>query len=357
MLGERNLIFSEAQQAVYELDDLAAYVWTSRDAGMTTDGIVRELIATGVDPNQAESSVAIAFERLRTLRSAIAAPGSSSSPYAPAERLTRLAILIAGVTVQLHLSQRLVADAEAVFGSLTTESRESDLLLCACADGNTVHFFSPGQPDWSCERPQFIPLLKAQIIESVLACARYEVALHAAALVRGDQAVLLVGSPGAGKTTLAIALAKAGYGALADDVVLLDEAGLVTGVSLPFAAKASSWPLLTQYWPGIADQPSHCRPDGQSLCYIPPDPVADPRPRRIRSVVILDRQNHARARIEQIEPACALFALIKEGATRDKRLGSRGFTALVEGLREARCCRLTYSDLMEGAEAVSGFHP
>ena len=355
VLGDRNLLFSEAHQAVYELNGLAAYVWSSLDAGMTAAAIVRELIAAGFDPDQAESGVAVTLEKSQALRAASTAP-SSSSLCRPHERLTRLAILIAGVTSQLHLSKALIEDVEAVFGSSTTKSSDTDLLLCARVDGQTVNLFSSGQPDWSCERSQFIPLLKAQIIESVLACARYEIALHAAALVRDDEAVLLVGSPGAGKTTLAIALAKAGYGVLADDVVLLGKAGLVTGVSLPFTAKASSWPLLSQYWPGITDYPSHCRPDGQTLCYIPHDAIADPHPRRIRSVLILNRQDHTRACAEELDLACALSALIAEGATRDQRLGSSGFTALVEGLREARCCRLTYSDLMEAVEAVSGFH-
>ena len=103
--------------------------------------------------------------------------------------------------------------------------------------------------------------------------------------------MLLLGSPGAGKTTLAIALAKAGFAVIADDVVLLDDHGLVTGISLPFAAKASSWPLISRHWPGIAARPSHWRPDGQELCYILQEQVADPRPRRIGLVVLLNRQD------------------------------------------------------------------
>jgi hypothetical protein len=180
--------------------------------------------------------------------------------------------------------------------------------------------------------------------------------MHAAALTRGDDAVLLVGSPGAGKTTLAIALEKAGFQMLADDVVLLHETGHITGIPLPFAAKASSWLLLSQHWPGIAATPRHSRPDGQTLCYIPQDPIADPRPRRIGSVVLLNRQDAARTSIEELDLVCALSALVADGATRDQRLSMSGFTALADGLRDARCCRLTYSDLIEAADAVCGFH-
>jgi len=354
-LGDRNLLFNEAHQAVYELNDLAAYVWRSLDTGMGEGAIVRELIETGLDPDQAGSAVLATLQELRTLHTATRAPPPLLLPKAT-ERLTRLAIHIAGVAVQLHLSRALVADVEAVFGPLITDLHDTDMLLCARVAGSTVNVFSPGQPDWSCDRSHFIPLLKAQLIESVLLCAAYEVAMHAAALTRGDDAVLLVGSPGAGKTTLAIALEKAGFQMLADDVVLLHETGRITGVPLPFAAKASSWLLLSQHWPGIAATPSHSRPDGQTLCYIPQDPIADPRSRRIGSVVLLNRQDAARTSIQELDLVCALSALFADGATRDQRLSMSGFTALVDGLRDARCCQLTYSDLIEAADAVCGFH-
>ena len=355
VVGDRNLVFSGAHQAIYELSDLAAYVWRSLDGGMSAAGIAGELIGTGVDPGEAQCAVTVTLEEVRRLRSLITAPMPCSLP-GPPERLTRLTILIADVAVQLNLSRALVADVEAVFGLMISDLPDTDMLLCARAVDDTVNFFSPGQSDWSCERAQFIPLLKAQLIESVLACAQYEVAMHAAALVREDDVVLLVGSPGAGKTTLAIALERAGFEMLADDVVLLDEKGLVTGLSFPFTAKSSSWPLLSQYWPGIVAYPSHYRPDGQTLCYIPQHPIADPRPRRINSVVLLNRQNAARTCVQEVDLTCALSALVADGATRDQRLSSRGFTALVDGLREARCCRLTYSDLMEATDAVRAFH-
>jgi hypothetical protein len=51
---------------------------------------------------------------------------------------------------------------------------------------------------------------------------------HAAALVRGEHTVLLPGKPGAGKSTLALALALQGFELLGEDVVFMDpESGVI----------------------------------------------------------------------------------------------------------------------------------
>jgi hypothetical protein len=350
-LGDRNLVFSEARQAVYELSETAAHLWRSLDDGRSGSDLLRELIEGGIDGDQAASAVEAASQDLANLRGEPAA--AVADPLARRiERLVPLTISIASAAVQLHLSEALVSDVVDVFGHLVAEVPETDHLLCAEASGGTVRIFTPGQPDWSCERSQFIPLLKAQLIDAVLRSAAYEVALHAAALARNDTAVLLVGSPGAGKTTLAIALTRAGFDLLADDVALLDERGLVRGVPLPFTAKASSWPLLSHHWPGITDQRSHCRPDGKVVCYIPHPLASDRSPRPINAVILLNREEKAAASVEERDLFFALSILVAEGATRDERLSPAGFTALVEGLRKARCYRLTYSGLPGAAAAV-----
>ena len=292
-LDDRNLLFSEADQAIYELSDLAASVWRSLDEGLNAVEVVRELMAAGLHSYQAEHAVKATMLERRKLSAVPSASAPALTPTLardPSERLVRVGITLAGLEIQVHVSKSLIADVAAVFGHLAADLSEADLLLCLTKTQDQVILSSPGQEDQSCPGNEFIPLLKAQLIESVLRWANYEVALHAAALSQGSGAVLLVGGPGSGKTTLAIALAKAGFKVLADDVVLLGGDGLVTGLPLPFAAKSSSWPLLSSHWPGITDFPSHRRADGRTLCYIPHHLSNDAGPERIGAVVILNRQ-------------------------------------------------------------------
>jgi hypothetical protein len=272
------------------------------------------------------------------------------------DEVSRLTVSIAGVTIDLRLSAALTHDVREVFGLLIVNIGIPVCRLSAGLSAGNIRFSTPGQPDWYCERSQFVPLLKAQLIEFAIQFARYEVALHAAALAKGDDVILLVGSPGAGKTTLAVALAMSGLGVLADDVTLLHADGTVTGITLPFSVKASAWPLLESFWPGMTNRPTHSRPDGQKLCYVPHERLADPRPRRIGAVVLLDRQPGAENRVDELDPIDALTALMAEGVTRDQRLHTGGFAALVGSLQIGRAYRLTYSDLREGGRAVIGIH-
>lgn len=349
-LGAHHLLFSEPDQAVYELDELAAHIWRSLRGGLPPDAVVEEIL--GVDP-RLRDAVERRLAELRDLGTsgAARAAGPATAPETLPDFKPALTLDIAGAVVQLELPTPWIAAVRSLFGHLSSPKRGVDVQIRARPVGNDIELITAyGRSVY--EESAWLPALKMELIGSVLRHARYEIALHAAALVRKDRVLLLVGSPGAGKTTLAMGLSNAGWALDADDVVLMRPDGKVRGISLPFAAKAGSWPLVAGICPAIMTAPIHRRPDGQTVRFSGPPIFAKPRWRAIDAVILLDRRPEAATGVEDVDPTETLVALVAEADSPDHRLSALGFSALVTALNAARCCRLTYSDFGRASDAL-----
>ena len=352
VLDSRNLLFGEAVQAVYELDGFSAYLWRSFTSGLTDEQIASEIAGTAGDLESAHRAIAVSAQQLLEILTAMPG-GTMPVSTSAANRLTRIALELRGVAVQLNLCEPLLADVEAAFASLKCGSDDARVRVTARTAGDIVKIHVDGRPVSSCDRHEFVPFVKALLIESVLKWARYEVALHAAVLGCSAGTLLLLGSPGTGKTTLAAALVGRGFKIAADDVALLDNTCHLSGLLLPFTVKEGAWPILSADWPALATEPIYHRPDGIRVRYLQNVEFADTRTERVEFVILLDRRAGVPTSIQSIGCVTALQALIAEGDARDERLTESGFRSLVSALSDASCFRLTYSDLAEASETVS----
>jgi hypothetical protein len=99
-------------------------------------------------------------------------------------------------------------------------------LLCAAAFGRVL--ITPDGDELLCQpepnRPDWAAILSAQALPFAATLRGLEV-FHAAGVVSSAGAVLLAGPPGAGKSSLAAALVRAGAALLSDDVVALEHRG------------------------------------------------------------------------------------------------------------------------------------
>lgn len=258
------------------------------------------------------------------------------------------------LVTKLYLSPALCSPFDEVFGHLHTTEQISAVMLEAILDGRFVHVWRDDSFAWSCMRDEFIPLIKAEATELALQYCVYEIALHAGAYVRSGSVTLLLGSPGAGKTTLGLALLASGFDLFADDVVLLHKNGHVSGLAFAPAVKSGAWDLVRPYWSGVVRAQTHTRPDGQKVRYAPaPSAEADLLP--VSSIAILDRRDGARAGFEPIDPVDVLGMLLAEATSANERLTVAGFSALVDALENIRCVTLTYCDLTEAAQTLREF--
>lgn len=166
--------------------------------------------------------------------------------------------------------------------------------------------------DWSRSTPlrlrsthNVAGLLLGPVLGAVIRL-RGQVALHGCAIAFGSRGVALLGAAGAGKSTLAAALAQRGHGMISDDVVAVDGQGLVQ----------PGYPRLRVLPTTLAALPPPV-PEGKTVIDglekryldLSPDEHAaiwrfHRRPLRLHAIYVLERDQEGSApRIEEVEGA------------------------------------------------------
>jgi hypothetical protein len=193
--------------------------------------------------------------------------------------------------------------------------------------------------------------LRHLIIQRAMADSRRFVALHAAVVARGRDALVLAGASRAGKTTLSLELVARGWRLVSDDIAALDRtSGALAPFLKPVSIKdASAFGAFRHRWriPAWAGEP-----EGEFL--VPASAVSSSRERLYRpcGVVFLERQSVASASLTRISAAHAT-ALLWRGAGRLERAAQ--LAALVRFCGSTNNAALTYSRTSDAADAVEDF--
>ena len=125
-----------------------------------------------------------------------------------------------------------------------------------------------GQLKATCETASIVAQVERLLIQTVVAATPHLLTLHAAALQRDGRPLLLTGPSGAGKTTLSLALARAGWSFGSDEIVLLGRNQDLRALPLPPCVKASSFPLIESWFPELRSALEHER-YGHIVKYLP----------------------------------------------------------------------------------------
>ena len=341
-IRDQNILFSPSQQALFALNDTGADIWRSLEDGFSPEAISSAIASPGVDRHQSVRYVEAAvrqWERLGLIRLSPDWFSTSSDGH------VSQVVAVPGSHVRIVYPASHAFPAATIFRHLEIGGAVADVVLELVEHGDRIHMFRHRHWILSCSSDELPTVLKGQLLAEVLERGAYELAVHAAALLRDDRVLLLCGSPGAGKTTLALGLVHAGFGFAGDDVTLLDSLG--QGVGIPFApaVKTGAWPVLAEYYPDLDAAPVCRRPDRRRVRYLIPKEFVSPSPRTVGWVVLLRRRANARAVLAPVDPVDALRGLLNGSFALGRELTDTAFDMLTKVIRSADVYCLTYSSL------------
>ena len=341
-IRDQNILFSPVRKALYALNDTGADIWRSLEDGLSLEVISSEIVSRGVEGHQAVTYVEAALRQWDRLGLIQISPGCFSTS---SQREVNQVVAVAGCCVRIVYPAAHAFPAANILKHLEVRGEVADVTLQLVEHRDRIHLFRDRHWILSCTSDELATVLKGQLLTEVLERVDYELAIHTASLIRDDRILLLCGSPGAGKTTLALGLVHAGYGFAGDDVVLLDSLGHAVGIPFAPAVKAGAWPVLSGYYPDLNAAPVFRRPDRRRVRYLVPREVVSPRPRTVGWVFLLRRRAKASAVLAPVDPVGALRGLLNGSFASGGKLTGNAFKVLTEVIGSAHVYCLAYSRL------------
>lgn len=184
--------------------------------------------------------------------------------------------------------------------------------------------------------------------EAFLGLAAPMIPLHASGAAVNGRAVLALGAPGAGKSTLAVSWHRAGFPVLGDDVILLDEDGVVHpfkrlfGIDADMLAALGVDPATTPFWEVGADEAWY--DGGIGAGWAAPAPVG--------TIAVVRHRAGAGTTLEPLAPLELLNALVhSQLITVAER--TRGFDRLARIAASVPAYRMTFESAPDAAATLA----
>lgn len=179
--------------------------------------------------------------------------------------------------------------------------------------------------------------------------------IHAAVVAQGNQALVMPGFPGAGKSTLCAALHYFdGWRLLSDELALLDPGTLaLTPHPRPISLKNASISLVSDF-PGAQIGPLYRDTRKGTVTHAAPLPAsvaAADAPAHCRWVVFPRYVSGATPGIGEV-PRAEAFTLLAEQSFNDERMGAPGFRAICAMLDRAGCYRIEYGSTADARALI-----
>ena len=385
LLDNELLVFTEGIRSLYRLNSSAAFIWCCCEEGLSHQSITAELAQTfDLPAPEAESVVSTALSEWKVL--GLIGQGSNPSTSHPEDQAGTQDTTDAVISVadagkyqyQIERRYRLLETvirirfsepdmeqvATAVFAHLGVSNDEPyNLSLDIHRDSNGYHLYcNEGLVEECVTEEELAPLLHAYAGGEAFYNAEYLIAIHAAAISRGNACIVLPAKAGNGKSTLTGALIGSGFHYCTDELVLLKrQTHTIQTVPVGIALKPGSWRLLQPYHPGLEDLPVSLRPDGKRVRYLLPSKPAFPdntaRSYAVHSLVFPAYKATYATALDPISPADALCRLAEAGYDMQGGLDKDRVSELVNWIKGISCYELRVNDLQEAVTTMSELLP
>lgn len=351
-VGNRRTIFVEASQQLFEIDEITAFITSELSRPVSFETLEASLAGEGMRRPSARAYLT-QYLRFWSRQGLLQVEFEESDGSPPRSEL----IDITGGDIRISCyDEALMELVRPMLPPSSPRNSSAPKHYTLARFGNGVCIAGPGQEALIVSRREAVPALKGLLTDELIANLDMNTALHGALLANGSGAVFLCGSPGAGKTTLALALMQCGFQVYADDIALLHTGGTISGVAFASAVKAHSWKLLPQIRESLFSHPVHLRLDGKLVRYLPLTPHEANRGMTLKTIVLLNRTRSGKARTLPVEPLQVLAKIISEASNPQRRLSTMQFESMLGVVNAARGIELTYSQLDDGAQALARFH-
>jgi HprK-related kinase A len=197
-------------------------------------------------------------------------------------------------------------------------------------------------------RDTALPLLEWGINWCVATRAYHYLLLHAGAVEKGGQALLLPAWPGAGKSTLCAALSQHGWRLLSDEFAITRPADLAI---VPFprliSLKNQSIAVIRDFAPEAVLGPEYPKTRKGTVAHLrPPDESIERAGETARAAWIVFPEYRAGAGLHwQPMTKTQAFILLSRNSFNYEKIGLRGFQTVVGLVDSCACYSLRYSNL------------
>lgn len=376
-INDEMVLLSESTGRLYHANATAVLVWQGFGAGLEIQEIESLLVEAYKVPRDKIASdldrLIKDWKSIGLLNSGLPAVTVDVSDAEPDVAFSKPKPPVSANPVDTYyqmldctIKLRLPANQEAslvqpIFAHLhTLESTDWNLKLEVRKAVDHYVLLSDGMPIDSCaEAKSLAPMIHGNMLPLVYDRTPCLTGIHAAAVVKNEQCLLMPAVSGSGKSTLTSALVANGFDYCSDDMVLLTfQPVRIRPAPASIGLKKGSWSILETCHPSLATLPTHLRNDHKRIRYLPPPDnllIKDPGTQLAVSHIVFPRyQPDRQVEIRTISQAEGLCRITEAGYDVQGGLNAARVEQMVQWISQVPCFEFIYSDLKEAVDALKG---